>query len=226
MKLGLLTAAFPDTPLTEVADWAAANGFAALEVACWPRRDGAARRYGGVSHIDVAALSDAQAKELVDDLAGRGIQISGLGYYPNPLHPDPTVRDEALAHLRVLIAGVGVERVGVVAEAADGDAAAGQVLDQLLGLGVGQAGDVDVGHPGIAAGGGLAGRPAGDLEGGEAVGGGPVGDLGQRGVGEGGGEQPELHDPSLLTGAQVPERADSATAWQTRATSWPSAKVG
>jgi sugar phosphate isomerase/epimerase len=111
MKLGLLTAAFPDTPLTEVADWAAGNGFQALEVACWPRGDGAARRYAGVSHIDVAGLSDAQAKELVDDLAGRGIQISGLGYYPNPLHPDPAMRTEAVDHLRVLIAGAA--RMGV-----------------------------------------------------------------------------------------------------------------
>ena len=32
MKLGLLTAAFPDTPLEEVAEWAAANGFSMLEV--------------------------------------------------------------------------------------------------------------------------------------------------------------------------------------------------
>ena len=111
MKLGLLTAAFPDTPLTEVADWAAGNGFQALEVACWPRGDGAARRYAGVSHIDVAGLSDAQAKELVDDLGGRGIQISGLGYYPNPLHPDPAMRAEAVDHLRVLIAGAA--RMGV-----------------------------------------------------------------------------------------------------------------
>ena len=102
MKLGLLTAAFPDT-LTEVADWAAANGFSA-EVACWPRGDGA-RRYAGVSHIDVAGLSDGEAKELVEDLAGRSIEISGLGFYPNPLHPDPAVREDALAHLRVLIAG-------------------------------------------------------------------------------------------------------------------------
>src|SRR5918993_4653496 len=65
----------------------------------------AARRYAGVSHIDVAGLSDAQAKELAGDLAGRGIEISGLGYYPNPLHPDPAVRDEALAHLRAPIGG-------------------------------------------------------------------------------------------------------------------------
>ena len=49
-------------------------------------------------------------------------------------------------------AGVGVQRVGVVAEPADLDAAAGQVLDQFLGLAVGQGGHVDVGHAGIAAG--------------------------------------------------------------------------
>ena len=57
MKLGLLTAAFPDTPLTEVADWAGANGFSMLEVACWPRADGPSRRYAGVSHIDCAERS-------------------------------------------------------------------------------------------------------------------------------------------------------------------------
>ena len=38
MKLGLLTAAFPDLTLDEVAAWAAANGFETLEVACWPSR--------------------------------------------------------------------------------------------------------------------------------------------------------------------------------------------
>ena len=71
-----------------MADWAAANGFSALEVACWPRGDGAARRYAGVSHIDVAGLSDGEAKELVDDLAGRGIEISGLGF-SQPAAPRP-----------------------------------------------------------------------------------------------------------------------------------------
>ena len=123
MKLGLLTAAFPDTPLTEVADWAAANGFAALEVACWPAGQGAARRYAGVSHIDVAGLSDAQAKELVEDLAGRGITISGLGFYPNPLHPDPRMRNDALAHLRVLIEGAARMGVPVVNTFVGADAA-------------------------------------------------------------------------------------------------------
>ena len=37
MRLGLLTAPFPETPLMDVADWTAANGFESLEIACWPR---------------------------------------------------------------------------------------------------------------------------------------------------------------------------------------------
>ena len=61
MKLGFLTAPFPETPLMEVADWAAANGFEILEIACWPRATGPTRRYAGTSHIDVANLSASQA---------------------------------------------------------------------------------------------------------------------------------------------------------------------
>ena len=64
MKLGFLTAPFPDTPLMDVADWAAARGFEVLEIACWPRATGATRRYAGTSHIDVANLSAAQATEI------------------------------------------------------------------------------------------------------------------------------------------------------------------
>ena len=40
MKLGLLTAAFPDLTLEEVADWAGAHGFETLEIACWPAGGG------------------------------------------------------------------------------------------------------------------------------------------------------------------------------------------
>ncbi len=43
MKLGFLTAPFPQTPLMDVADWAAASGFEVLEIACWPPRRRARR---------------------------------------------------------------------------------------------------------------------------------------------------------------------------------------
>ncbi|CAN5884041.1 sugar phosphate isomerase/epimerase [soil metagenome] len=103
MKLGFLTAPFPETPLMEVADWAAANEFESLEIACWPGADGATRRYAGTSHIDVADLSEDRAKEVVDEIGSKGLTISGLGYYPNPMHPDDATREAAIAHMKKVI---------------------------------------------------------------------------------------------------------------------------
>jgi sugar phosphate isomerase/epimerase len=114
MKLGFLTAPFPTTPLTEVADWAAANGFSMLEVCCWPRSEGPARRYAGICHIDVDDLSEMQAKEIVENLAQRGLAISGLAYYPNPLHPDPDHRAEVSNHLQKVITAASLMNVPVV----------------------------------------------------------------------------------------------------------------
>jgi sugar phosphate isomerase/epimerase len=114
MKLGFLTAPFPHRSLTEVADWAAANGFEMLEACAWPRGEGAARRYGGICHVDVEDLSDAQAKEIVEELADKGITISGLGYYPNPLHPDAEEREAVKAHLLKVISGASKMGVPVV----------------------------------------------------------------------------------------------------------------
>lgn len=123
MKLGFLTAPFPETPLMEVADWAAASGFEVLEIACWPRATGPTRRYAGTSHIDVANLSDSQATEIVDELAGKGLSISGLGFYPNPLHPDPAVREPAIAHLKTVMSAARKMGVPLVNTFMGGDAA-------------------------------------------------------------------------------------------------------
>ena len=111
MKLGFLTAPFADTPLDDVADWAAATGFESLEIACWPRTSGATRRYAGTSHIDVADLSESRASEVRGAIEARGLTISGLGFYPNPLHPEPETRRAAIDHLRLVIAAAG--RMGV-----------------------------------------------------------------------------------------------------------------
>jgi sugar phosphate isomerase/epimerase len=105
LKLGLLTAAFPGQSLEEVAGWAAHNGISMLEVACWPPNEGAARRYSGVCHIDVTNLSENKAKDIVAGLAALGTTISALGYYPNPLDPDPEQRGQVVEHLRAVIKG-------------------------------------------------------------------------------------------------------------------------
>jgi sugar phosphate isomerase/epimerase len=95
----------------DVADWAAQAGFEVLEIACWPRGGGDTRRYAGTSHIDVTNLSSAQATELVGQLTEKGLGITGLGYYPNPLNADPGHRAQVIAHLKAVI--VAAERMGV-----------------------------------------------------------------------------------------------------------------
>jgi sugar phosphate isomerase/epimerase len=122
MKLGILTAPFPEAPLDEVANWAAASGFEALEIACWPRSAGPTRRYAGTSHIDVAKLSAAQGKEIVASLAEKKLTISALGYYPNPLHPDREHRKAVIDHLKKVIMASSRMGVGLVNTFCGGDA--------------------------------------------------------------------------------------------------------
>jgi len=114
MKLGLLTAPFEGTDLLEVADWTAANGMSALEIACWPATGDAARRYAGTTHIDVNELSVAQGDEVIGALADKGIEVSGLGYYPNPLHSDADHRDQVIGHLKKVIRAASLMNVPVV----------------------------------------------------------------------------------------------------------------
>mgnify|MGYP001821133828 CR=1 FL=1 len=121
MKLGLLTAPFAETELMEVADWAASIGMEALEIACWPRSSGETRRYAGTSHIDVANLGKSQAVEIRETLAGKGLSISGLGYYPNPLHAEANHRDEVIGHLKKVITAANLMEVPVVNTFIGGD---------------------------------------------------------------------------------------------------------
>ncbi|MDP8904110.1 MAG: sugar phosphate isomerase/epimerase [Chloroflexota bacterium] len=126
MRLGFLTAPLPDVPLSDVATWAAEAGFDSLEIACWPRTTGPARRYAGTSHIDVANLSADQATEIVDEINGKRLVISGLGYYPNPLHPDGETREAAIGHLRKVMDAASLMGVPFVNTFMGGDAAKSQ----------------------------------------------------------------------------------------------------
>ncbi len=124
MKLGLLTAAFPDLTLEEVADWAGANGFETLEIACWPVEGGEKRRYAGVSHIDTESLDAAGAAAIREMLAARGLEISSLAYYPNHLHPDRAHRAQVNAHLDHVVDAAALLGVDVVGTFVGADPAA------------------------------------------------------------------------------------------------------
>jgi sugar phosphate isomerase/epimerase len=114
MKLGLLTAAFPQLGLEEIARWACENGYQTLEIAAWPAGAGTERRYAGVSHLDAVALDESGAREIRAMLARYGLGISALAYYPNNLHPDPAHRAEVNEHLRAVIRAAHLLNVDVV----------------------------------------------------------------------------------------------------------------
>ncbi|MCI9309999.1 MAG: sugar phosphate isomerase/epimerase [Lawsonibacter sp.] len=114
-QFGLLTAILDGWTYEEAVDIAAGQGFQCLEVACWPAGK-AERRYAGVSHIDAERVleDDAYAKHVTDYIAGKGMHISSLAYYPNTMDPDAAKRTAAIDHLKALIrasARLGVNMV-------------------------------------------------------------------------------------------------------------------
>src|ERR1700680_3770549 len=102
MQLGFVSAILPDLTLAEVLAFAADEGFACVEVMCWPP-GGADRRYAGVSHIDVSRWNEDQAGRVRDLVQKHDVAISGLGYYPNPLDPDAEHRRTVIDHLKKVI---------------------------------------------------------------------------------------------------------------------------
>jgi sugar phosphate isomerase/epimerase len=113
MQLGFVSAILPDLDLEAVLDFGAAEGFECVELMCWPVGK-AERRYAGVTHIDVANLTDAQASQIRRMCADKGVAISGLGYYPNVLSPDPEEAHACTEHLKRVIAAAPKLGVNVV----------------------------------------------------------------------------------------------------------------
>ena len=110
MQLGFVSAILPDLTLEEVFAFAAQEGFACVELMCWPP-GGADRRYAGVTHLDVSSINDALIAKVGNLVRQTGVQISGLGYYPNPLHPDAVHRERVIGHLKQVI--LAAPRLGV-----------------------------------------------------------------------------------------------------------------
>jgi sugar phosphate isomerase/epimerase len=110
VKLGFLTACLPDRPLIDIADWAVAHDYEALEVAAWP--DLGDRPFTA-THLDV---EKPETFEGVGSLfADRGLELSSIAFYDNNLHPDPDERRAVNEHvLRCIDAAeaLGVATVG------------------------------------------------------------------------------------------------------------------
>jgi sugar phosphate isomerase/epimerase len=113
MQLGFVSAILPDLSLEEVLAFAAGEGFACVELMCWPP-GGADRRYAGVTHVDVTRLDQAEAGRVLGLTRKHGVAISGLGYYPNPLDANAEHRRVVVDHLKQVISAAPQLGVRVV----------------------------------------------------------------------------------------------------------------
>jgi sugar phosphate isomerase/epimerase len=98
-SLGFVSAIFPEQSFSEVMEIAQRIGYDCVEIMCWPVGK-ADRRYAGVTHIDVNQLTETRAAEIRGEADERGVQISGLGYYPNALSPNAEEAAAAVAQIR------------------------------------------------------------------------------------------------------------------------------
>lgn len=113
MHLGFVSAILPDQTLDQVLAFASAEGFACVEVMCWPVGR-AERKFAGVTHVDVTRFTRAAAEDVLGTAARHGVSLSALGYYPNPLDPDPSVARAAVAHLKQVIRAASLLGLGTV----------------------------------------------------------------------------------------------------------------
>ena len=113
MQLGFVSAILPELTLEELFAFAADEGFAYIELMCWPPGK-ADRRYAGVTHLDVANFTTDRGEYVKELQRMHGVRISGLGYYPNPLDPDTAHREMVAEHLKKVIAAAPMIGVNVV----------------------------------------------------------------------------------------------------------------
>lgn len=102
MQLGFVSAILPDHSLEDVLRIASEIGYDCVEVMCWPKGK-AARRYAGVTHVDIAELNHKDVLRIQELQDEYGVRISALGYYPNPLIADLEQREVIVGHIKQLI---------------------------------------------------------------------------------------------------------------------------
>jgi sugar phosphate isomerase/epimerase len=131
MKLGFVSAILPELDLESVLAFAKDSGFATVELMCWPIGR-AERRYAGVTHVDVAAISKGEAQRIRDLCARYGVSISGLGYYPNPLVSDEQEAAIYIGHLKKVITASALLGVGHINTFVGRDPALSDAANWLL----------------------------------------------------------------------------------------------
>ena len=113
IRLGLVSAILPELSLDQVVEFAGKEGFGCVELMCWPKGK-AERRYAGVTHLDAAGFDQRAADGVRALLERHRVAISGLGYYPNPLAPDPAEAQVYVEHIKCVTRAARLLGVGQV----------------------------------------------------------------------------------------------------------------
>ena len=111
MLLGFASAILPELNLEEVLKFAGETGYDCVEIMCWPKGK-AERRYAGVTHIEVSAFGEAEAKAVHALCEKYGVSISALGYYPNPLVGDQSEGAVYIEHIKKVIDAAALLGIG------------------------------------------------------------------------------------------------------------------
>lgn len=99
MKIGFNSAILDSCTFEEVIDFASENNFSCVELCAWPRGN-VARKYAGVTHLDVDTYDKTYVEEYCQK---KNVEISALAYYPNVLTPNKEESAKMIAHIYKLI---------------------------------------------------------------------------------------------------------------------------
>jgi len=113
LDIGFVSAILPNFSFEQVIDFAHKHHFKCVEMMCWPKGK-AERRYAGVTHVDVDQLDAGTVSVIREHQQQKGVYISGLGYYPNPLDPDPVKSTFYVEHIKKVIKAASLLGIPVV----------------------------------------------------------------------------------------------------------------
>lgn len=114
LQLGFASAILADFSIDHVLNFAQNYGFKCVELMCWPKKNTDNRRYAGVTHIDVDRLGEKEIKHFDYLFRNTGVFASALGYYPNPLDPDPDKSKFYIDHIYKVIDAAATLKIPVV----------------------------------------------------------------------------------------------------------------
>lgn len=104
MKIGFVSAIFPELTLEEIFKVASEIGFDCFELICWPSKN-INENFSGMNicHLDIDLFDNSERRKIEQYCYQYSVDISGLGYYANPLSSDLTEAMLATASLKKLI---------------------------------------------------------------------------------------------------------------------------